>query len=112
MVLLAVTVPSDYSGVCVLICAVIVPAATILGHSEWRSVDDHPKVLIMSHEFPYTCVAEGVHMGVRVGSPVFPLTAHVQSSGPSMSQSMLGHQTRGLIYKACVRLNPRQSSYL
>lgn len=24
-----------------------VPAATILGHSEWRSVDDHPKVLII-----------------------------------------------------------------
>lgn len=69
---------SDYSGVCVLICAVIVPAATILGHSEWRSVDDHPKVLIMRNStamnFP-SHVAEGVPMGVRVGSPVFPLTA-------------------------------------
>ncbi len=61
-----------------IICDVIVPAATILGHSEWRSVDDHSKVLIMRNSmamnFPTHFLTEGVPMGVSAGSPVFPLT--------------------------------------
>lgn len=51
-----------------IVCDVTAPAAAVLGHFEWRSADDHVKVLIMRNSmdmnFPHQCVTEGVPVGV------------------------------------------------